>query len=311
MDAEKQPDEPEIIIEDENGTELAAEAPAVIEPEVVIADPEPEKSAEDDPYRILERQLEELKADRELKARRIQEYESQQAVQQRDQLETQRALIEHARQTALGEVRAAKSAFKEAMASGDYEAVAEAQEAISAAQLDARQYEMAGQELQRHLQQRAPQRAPAGDPVEAQLQNLSPPAREWARRNRQDLFDNPNAKARQDKALALHTVAVSDGIKPDTPAYFEYLDQHMGYATSGKPAKSATERRPAMPSAPVSRTANASGGNRVVLSAAEVQMAKKLGMDPIKYAANKKTMLEKAGDPEWRGPRYGEGNSKG
>ncbi len=303
------------IVDADSGVEINQDNP---DPIVVVKDDQPvirqakTPVVDDDAYAVLKRQFDDLSAAREADNARLREYEKRHVDQAHDQVATQRALLEHASQKARSDLVAAKSRFKEAMTSQDFDAASDAQAAIAEAQLDARNYELARDEFDRrieHGKQAATKRN--ADPVEEYIGQFTPKTQDWARRNKSDLFSD---QKRTNKAVAGHWAAVSEGITPESDDYFAFLDKHMGYGedTRQPPKKQAQTQRPAMASAPVSRGSNG-GGETVSLSAAERDIAGRMGMSLSKYAKYKKEMLENGNNPNWKGPRYSQfdGNQKG
>lgn len=197
-----------------------------------------------------------------------------------------------------------KGELKQAYELGEYEKIAELQ--MQAAQVATRlmQYEDAKSDLDARAEREtarreaAPrmeaQRAPS-DPFEARIQKMSPQSQAWLRQHRECVID-PLKNA---EVMLAHRKAESRGIRPDTAEYFQFIDEQMGYAERPQgddmEGDDAPPRRSATPAAPVSReSVNGShvNGNRVKLTAAEVDMAKALGMEPAKYAANKMAMIK-------------------
>lgn len=305
-----------IVVTDESGAVIDDRDDEI---QVVHAEQKPEpvapvaESDGDDPYEVLQRQFNEMKVAREAAEARNRAYEERTASHEQDQVATQRALLDHAFERAKSDVSASKILFRDAMKSGDFDAAAEAQAAIAAAQLDVRNYELARDEFERVAEQRVQKKpSQAHDPVEEYIGQFTQPVQNWARKHKADLFSKPS---RTQKAVALHYEAVDEGIAPDTDAYFAYLDKHMGYGeVSNQPEpKKAQHQRPVMAAAPVSRSSNGVGGTTVELTAAERETAGRLGMSLTKYARYKKELTEKGRDPNWRGPRYSQfdGQQKG
>lgn len=144
---------------------------------------------------------------------------------------------------------------------------------------------------------KAPERP--SDPVEAYVQNLSRESQGWLRSHRECVTD-PELNA---KVVWGHQQALKKGLRADSPEYFSYLDEHMGYAqpkhTQAEAedegdeveiVESKPEPKRSMPSAPVSRTGNAkpgqTNGNKVRLTREQVDMAEAMGMSPAEYAKN-------------------------
>lgn len=137
------------------------------------------------------------------------------------------------------------------------------------------------------------------DPVEQQIQSLSPVSQGWARQHT-DLFRDPQ---KFEKLVRADFSARADGITPDTPEYFQRLDERMGYAQPVVEEVAVTTpiRRPstpAAPAAPPSRSAAASPNGRpgvVRLTPDEIEAARITGMSPTEYATEKER-LRQAGE---------------
>lgn len=308
--AEVAGDEPEddiVVIEAETGNEVTDDEQPV---HIVEPDREPEGRADpeaDDEFSALQRQFDELKAQKETDVARLREYEARNAAQAQDMQASHKALLEHALLTAKGELTAAKRAFKEAMALSDYEAAAEAQEAIAEARLDARQYEMARDEFDRQAETakiQTQQRRPANreELINAYMDQFTPTTRAWAEKHKDELF---KSDARVNQAVALHHAAVAGGITPDTPDYFAYVEKGLGIV--GDPVKTRRtpqERRPPMASAPVRGGSVPNARLEVPLTQAQRDTAARLGMTTAKYARYVDEIQKNQSNPNWRGPRF-------
>jgi hypothetical protein len=139
-----------------------------------------------------------------------------------------------------------------------------------------------------------------------------PKSREWLRSHPEYVRD---AKLNR-KMLRAHEDAMDDGIKADTPEYFQAIERTLGITkppTNGSGAShddpmadAATEvtptpeqkpqRRAAPAAAPVSRSGGGTGSrpNTVRLTPQEVEMAEMMDMSLEEYARNK-VALQKEG----------------
>lgn len=143
---------------------------------------------------------------------------------------------------------------------------------------------------QREQQRRETPRQPA-DPIEAQLANVSPKSAAWLRSHPECLTDDVmNAKV-----LLADKEAKRKGLVADTPEYFTYIEEKMGYR---KPADDdadevetrqaeRSEKRPAYAAPPSRDTAPGSPrkASQMRLSREQVDTAEALGMTPAQYAA--------------------------
>lgn len=316
---ETEDNEPEIVVIDESGNELADDGTIAV---AVAADDAAEDTSDGesdagDPYENLKRQFDELKASKETDARRLREYEQKQNADAQDHQATQKALLEHALASAQGELKAAKAQFKEAMAAGDFDAASEAQGAIAAAQLDARQYELAKDNFDNQIEAekvRPRHRQLSKDEqIDAYMQQFTPATKAWATKHKDDLF---KSAARTNQAVALHWAAVNDNVTPDTPEYFSYIEKGLGIKPdAARTQRTQQEKRPAMVSAPVGRGGGSGNGSRqeFQLTKEMREMASSLGMSVTKYAKYMDDLQKKSNDPNWRGPRLSQydGQQKG
>jgi len=244
----------------------------------------------------------------ERKAREAAEREASEAREaakrsQGDVASKQALIVDGAIETINLERSQAKGAYKAAMEAGDYDAAAEAQDKLSmtAARLTRLQEAKAAIEANKGRQPpahegRVEKPAPKQqDAFEEAVSSLSPSSQAWARRN-PDCFTD---KKLYSKTLSAHHAALAEDIQPDTPAYFEFLEERIGLRQ--KPA--ANEPAPATPKirhgAPPTREAAGNGsrlvGNKITLSAAEREAARMSGLTDQEYATQL-IKLERSGE---------------
>lgn len=180
------------------------------------------------------------------------------------------------------DIAAARKAYVEAANTYDTEAMAESQ--MTLARLVARKERA---EEQKNLQPiaRVPQ------PVVQQPQSARPApdqrAKEWAARN--DAWFQKD-KAMTAFAFGVHEDLVSKGVDPrtDSELYYKKLDAEVQkrfpemFSGSDAPA---TRTSRTSPVAPASRTVN--GRRKVTLTSTEVSLARRLGVTPEQFAAEK------------------------
>lgn len=233
--------------------------------------------------------------------------------QYRAQNETEEAnfaLVEGALRTLGEETELIKSQYKEALAVGDYDKVADLQEAM--AENKQRMSELRrGHEYMKAQREAARQQPPQpqgqqyADPVEALASQLSPRSADWVRRNPEYAKDQKLFQ----KMLAAHQFVTADGIQPDTDEYFEAIEDTLKMRKTPERAAPAADaddatseaakpmqRRAAPPAAPVSRSGGTPGNrpNVVRLTRAEIETARDMGMTEQEYARNKQ-LLQKEG----------------
>lgn len=199
-----------------------------------------------------------------------------------------------------------KAQIRAANEAGDYEKVTELQ--MEAAKVATRllQYEDAKADMEAAAQRQAKEPPPAetrkpdvqpqhSDPFEARIAGLTDTTKKWLREHRECVTD----EVKSAEAVAADAKARREGLKPDTPEYFAFVEEKLGYrqpkaaepdgeeiedgviVSDPKPvAKPAT-----MTAAPVSRSGSGVNGavTQIRLSRAQVEMAESLGMTPKEY----------------------------
>jgi hypothetical protein len=325
MYASRQTDEIEVD-EDEDVTtepdehdEPDDDGPAVVEeaepepdelPDYSHEEPEPaadEPEDDTDGVKALQRQLAELQGENAELQKKADRGEGA-------ELAAQQAIITNALAGAKGDLITAQEEYERAAAAGEWNKAANAQAAMAAAVADVREYEAAADELAGTIEAfkkrppAKPKQAAPADPFEANIANFPEKSREWCRKNRDDLT---KSVARGKLAEAGHWLAVDAGIQPETPEYFAYLDKHMGYGgtevTKKQQSRPSTRPtgQPRVAAPGGARSAAPRGGaGEVVLSRAEVNMAKTMGISVKEYAKNKAEIIKNGKDPTRPGLRY-------
>lgn len=213
---------------------------------------------------------------------------------QRASLQTRDAryqLVVGAIETVKGRSEALKAAYSSAMAAGDFDKVAEVQEAIALnahqlSELSAGERDLR-EELEAAARQPVKQMPKSEEPLVEQIaRSVSEKSASWLRSHKDALNDERAVK----RMFRAHDDAIDDGIQPDTEEYFAFLDSRMGFrrpepVEEVEEAPAPPRRAAPPPPAPVSR-----GGQRpnvVRLSRQEAEMAKMMGMSETDYARNK------------------------
>jgi hypothetical protein len=156
-----------------------------------------------------------------------------------------------------------KRQLKDAMESGDFDGTVKSQEdlAETITKLNALR------EGKNYIEQRKSEPVNV-DPQEAYIGKFTQRSQEYLRQHR-ELVTNENKNKRM---IAAHYEAEAEGHKPDSEAYFQFLDNRLGYADAPKKAPS---RMPA--GAPVSRGSgdiqSGGNGNVIKLSSGEARAA--------------------------------------
>jgi hypothetical protein len=189
-----------------------------------------------------------------------------------------------------------KAQYAAAAAAGDWDAAAEAQLGMSTNAAKLQSLESAKTQLENAPK---PVATVAPDQVEEFTSRLSPASATWVRAHPEFVRD----PVKNRKMIRAHEDAVDDGVKLDTPEYFEYVEKRLGISVAPKIEKTEDDvlssasaprsQRSAPPSAPVSRSGNGAAprSNIVKLSAEEIEMARLNDQTPEEYAKNKLALV--------------------
>jgi hypothetical protein len=200
------------------------------------------------------------------------------------------------------EIDGLKVAYRDAMAVGDYDKVAEINDVLMTNKVNLSQLENGKVTYQNRPKQQV---QASSDPVERFASQLSPNSANWVRAH-PDFVTNP---AKQREMYKAHEAAERNGIVADSPQYFNFVESWLdvGQPVQQKahvPAQhvdpvsqavAAPVRRQAPPSpVPVSRQGASTITNptMVTLSADEREIAKMSGMTPKQYAVRKAELLK-------------------
>jgi hypothetical protein len=178
----------------------------------------------------------------------------------------------------------AKAKYKLALEAGDFEAAADAQDAIAAVAVKAQRIK----EGKAALERRAEDAKSMADPVEKYVAKMSPQSASWVRSHPEVVTDT----IKQKQLERAHYRALADDIRVDSAEYFRHMDQEMGYAarTTGDETRQEPQRQQAAPAAPVSRGGAAEApqtrGTTIRLTAAQREIAALSGLTDAEYAKN-------------------------
>jgi len=189
-----------------------------------------------------------------------------------------------------------KTRYKDALASGDYDTAAQIQEAMSINAAKMLQLQNGKASLEERLENPAPAAPQASDPVEQVASQLSPRSANWIRSHPQCVTD----PRMYQKMVGAHNIAMSEGFVVDSDAYFDAIEQTMGFKKQPvvvpddgedvnlSAASAPTQKRTSVPAAPTTRTASGTGNNKQVvrLTSEMREMASMMGMTPEDYAKN-------------------------
>lgn len=294
---ELQPDAPKVEEQETEKIVTAAEPEPVTEVEPLAADIE-----EQDEENTLAKQLAELKAAEELTRQQLAEANRRAEDAVRAAEERQRELLReragrdqaefdsvlNAIGAAQAEADRAQGDLEAAYAAQDFRAVAEAQRRLSMATTRLVGLEDSKIMLETRHEERksAPPPQVSGDPVVASIDamtHLSARQREWLKSHR-DAFTDP---AKNAYLGAAHWDAIRAGHAQDSDAYFQVVEERLGY----RQAKPEPQRKSIPVSAPVSRDAPTLSGaparpSQIVLTKEQREAARIAGIDDFTYAKN-------------------------
>jgi hypothetical protein len=215
--------------------------------------------------------------------------------------DTNLQLVTSAIDTLKRETDILKANLRAAMASGDYSAAADAQEAMADTKAKLLQLENGKAALQEQLRNPVQRVEAPVDAVEALASQLSPRSAAWVRAH-PEYARNPRLTQ---KMIAAHNLVTADGMAPDTDEYFESVERVLGVsappsasvAAAEEPMSAASapaQRRSSPAAAPVSRSGNPGNSrpNVVRLSPQEREMAQMMGQSPEEYARNKLALIK-------------------
>lgn len=266
---------------------------------VVLDDDQVAAQSEDgegnDPYKAIEKLKKKLKKEKE--ARQEAERQAQEAAfrAQRASVEvedTQLHLVNNAIETIKRDNEILTSNYAEAMRNGDYEGGARIQLVINENDANLKKLETGRVRMEEEARSKPPLPQPPQQALKPKQQidqiisQVSKPSAQWLKDNR-DHFDDERTI---NKMFRAHGDAIDDGIDPDTPEYFRYIEGRLGIKRDeygGSPMSSAAKpvsRQAPPPSAPVNR--DGGRANVAHLTRAQAETAKALGMTEKEYATH-------------------------
>lgn len=279
---DKEPAEPQIEVQKAENVENVEQEEAS-DPKIAIAE--------------LNRKLKEANQRAQAAERSAREQYEHSMAARAEVEDTNLHLVNNAIDTVRRENDILKANLRDAMASGDYDKAAEAQEAISMNAAKLLQLENGREAMKNQPRQPAQPMPRAIDPVEQVKASLSSRSAAWVDKHPEFVRDQRLFR----KMVAAHELAVADGIEADSDEYFASVERTLGIRSKVEAetddgafssASQPVQRRAAPPSAPVSRSGSGTGSkpNVVRLTAAEREMADMMGMTEKEYALNKLTL---------------------
>lgn len=270
-------------------------------------DPKPEKKEEkvakseeiapEDGIQELKKRLEYEKQARIDAERRAQQANHQINKAYQEVKDTNYQLITNALETVKSRAEMLKTAYRESMSVSDYDKAAEIQQAMIENDRQFSELKRGKKALKEQMKEAEAQPVhavppPVADPVEQMAQAVSPTSAKWLRDNRDALRDERSIR----KMFRAHEDAVDEGIAPDTPEYFGFIENRIGIRKQAEEAEEplsaaaapAPRKSVSPPPAPVSR-GNGARPSVVRLTREQAETAKMMGMTEKDYA---KAMLE-------------------
>lgn len=275
------------------------QAPPDADGAVVVETPDkPQIVTPEEGIETLKKQLEEQRAAtaqaeqaRQQADARAQRSASEAATAQGGEHDANINLVTTAIETVKQTLTMAKQQYAEAMTAQDFDAAADAQEAIADAKHKQNTLEIGLQQLKAAPKPQL-QSQPILDPVEDLARQLPPRSAGWVRAHPQFARD----QRLYNQMIAAHNLVQGRGVEVESDAYFAEVENLLGLQQhrqadddASADAAQVTQRRTASISAPVTRSGTGIGGrpNSVRLSPAEREMAENMGMTAEDYARNK------------------------
>lgn len=293
-DKSKDDIELEIDTETEGGkpVEVDLEAGKEVEAKATPADDAP-PPVEDEGIKSLREQLAQARSAREAAEKQAREA-SEEVSRAKSQVgESQYQVIVSAIEATKREGDQAEADYAKAMEDGRYQDAAKAQRILARVEgrLDQLDGARANMETARKAPPategavRPPAQQPPVDPVEALAGQLSPASASWVRSHPECATD----PVVYQEMVAADARARRLGHVPDTPEYFAFIEQRLGF---GEPAAAVAPppARRGVPAAPVSRDVPGSASNArrtITLSPEEQEIAQMNGMTNAEYAKYK------------------------
>lgn len=185
------------------------------------------------------------------------------------------ALVGQAQQRIEAQLEKAKQAYKDAYESGDAEAITSASEQMAVLANEKVRYANYKPKVPKQ-QKPAEFNTKQYESAQTQPTQIDQKAVEWSEKNPWFLKD----KAMTGYAYGVHEELIDRGVSPNTDDYYQEIDARMREAF---PSKFGQQRQQGSVVSPATRTAKSS--RQVKLTKTQVDIAKRLGLTPEKYAA--------------------------
>jgi DNA-binding ferritin-like protein len=291
-------------------------APEPVEKPVVEAKTPPveaEKPSEEDPQAAIEalkaqieahkRSVAQERAAREQAERQAREYAEQATSSAAEAADGRLTAIQNAIRAVESEANSAEKTYSDALAAGDHATAAKAQRYMASMEARLLQLEngKAAIEDQIEATKNAPAKRPeitpqqrTEDPIDEWASRLTATSRNWVSQHR-ELFNDPRTKQR---IAVAHNAAVDlEGLAPDTPEYFDFIETKIGLKKAAPVAEETSKpgRKP-VPAAPVAGGGGSGGsrGNTMTLNSEMREMARNLYPDLQPAEAEKQYAMDRA-----------------
>lgn len=185
---------------------------------------------------------------------------------------------------------------------GDYEGAADVQVELTKLAVAESNDKAQANHLKLRYQEskRVPAKVP-GDSFEDALKNLTGPTQDWLRKHPECIND----RKMNIKVQAAHLDAIDEGLREDSPQYFAFVEEKLGFRKPAEREDDDYDTRPKKAHQPareesrhMSPPVHREGGNqssqratRITLTADEREMARLNDMTDEEYARNKMRML--------------------
>ena len=258
---------------------------------VVVVDATPPVVEPEEGINTLKTKLQQSEAQRVQAEQRAQEAQLTATKAKVEVSDANYQMVKSAIKTVLGRADQLRAAYAEAMTVGDHNKAAEMQQAIAVAANQLSQLEQGKKAMKKQLKEAKKvviqhKNAPPvqGNLVDQLASQVSPASAGWLRQHRDNLTDEKAIR----RMFRAHEDAIDDGIKADSPEYFSFIENRLGFkAQEESPLSTAAAPRRSVPPppAPASRAAPSRPGT-VRLTADQADAARSMGMTNEEYAKN-------------------------
>lgn len=191
------------------------------------------------------------------------------------------------------EAELAQSSYEAALTAGEFDKASKAQRIMARAEAKLLQLEEGKSAMEVRIE-RAKTEKPEikkADPFETYVSQFSSPTQVWLRQHPQCVSD----QRYNSKTIAAHHDAVAEGIAVDSPEYFGFIEEHLGFRkpedepevekANGKAApKKNYSAAPSRESTPTSSGGKNYSSRSITLSSEQREAARASGVSEIEYA---------------------------